>query len=160
MSKDYTSQGKFMFMSDLPGEHIICLSTNTTRWFGARYLRIHLEISVGEGANDYEQIRQEEKLSEIQLRIRQLLDQVDGVIKEQDYQRLRELRFRETSESTNSRVLWWSIIQTLILLGTGYWQLRHLKGFFEAKKTCVIPQKPKWNGKFRPPLFLSTRLPY
>ena len=46
----------------------------------------------------------------------------------------REERFRQTSESTNQRVLWWSIAQTLILVATGFWQMRHLKGFFEAKK--------------------------
>ncbi|KAJ3587072.1 hypothetical protein NHX12_013462 [Muraenolepis orangiensis] len=46
----------------------------------------------------------------------------------------REERFRMTSESTNQRVLWWSIAQTLILLVTGIWQMKHLKSFFEAKK--------------------------
>lgn len=46
----------------------------------------------------------------------------------------REERFRTTSESTNSRVLWWSLAQTCVLLAMGYWQLRHLKSFFEAKK--------------------------
>ena len=46
----------------------------------------------------------------------------------------REERFRQTSESTNQRVLWWSIAQTVILLITGFWQMRHLKSFFEAKK--------------------------
>lgn len=46
----------------------------------------------------------------------------------------REERFRMTSESTNQRVLWWSIAQTVILILTGIWQMRHLKSFFEAKK--------------------------
>lgn len=46
----------------------------------------------------------------------------------------REERFRQTSESTNQRVLWWSIVQTLILVAIGFWQMRHLKSFFEAKK--------------------------
>ncbi len=46
----------------------------------------------------------------------------------------REERFRQTSESTNQRVLWWSIVQTLILVAIGIWQMRHLKSFFEAKK--------------------------
>lgn len=46
----------------------------------------------------------------------------------------REERFRQTSESTNSRVLWWSLIQTAVLLVMGAWQMRHLKSFFEAKK--------------------------
>eukprot|EP01135_Chromosphaera_perkinsii_P004627 Nk52_evm20s292 gene=Nk52_evmTU20s292 len=134
MSKDYHGKGKFTFISEHAGEFIICLSTKTTKWFGAYNMRVHFDLSVGEGTNDYAEIKKEEKLSEIQLRIRQLLDQVDGIIKEQDYQRVREARFRNTSESTNARVLWWSIAQTAILVCTGYWQLRHLKGFFEAKK--------------------------
>lgn len=49
-------------------------------------------------------------------------------------QQYREERFRMTSESTNQRVLWWSIAQTLILIVTGIWQMKHLKSFFEAKK--------------------------
>jgi len=48
--------------------------------------------------------------------------------------RIRESRFRVTSENTNSRVLWWSIAQTLLLVVAGFWQIKHLKGFFEAKK--------------------------
>ena len=54
--------------------------------------------------------------------------------KEQSYQRYREERFRATSESTNQRVLWWSLAQLLILVVAGFWQMRHLKSFFEAKK--------------------------
>uniref|UniRef100_A0A672TLG9 GOLD domain-containing protein n=1 Tax=Strigops habroptila TaxID=2489341 RepID=A0A672TLG9_STRHB len=73
-------------------------------------------------------------LTELQLRARQLLDQVEQIQKEQNYQRYREERFRMTSESTNQRVLWWSIAQTIILILTGIWQMRHLKSFFEAKK--------------------------
>lgn len=47
---------------------------------------------------------------------------------------VREERFRQTSESTNQRVLWWALAQTAILIGMGAWQMRHLKKFFEAKK--------------------------
>ena len=46
----------------------------------------------------------------------------------------REATFREISESTNVRVLWWSIGQAFVLVMTGFMQLRHLKGFFEQKK--------------------------
>ncbi|ETE64540.1 hypothetical protein L345_09691, partial [Ophiophagus hannah] len=96
--------------------------------------RVHLDIQVGEHANNYPEIAAKDKLTELQLRARQLLDQVEQIQKEQNYQRFREERFRMTSESTNQRVLWWSIAQTVILLLTGIWQMRHLKSFFEAKK--------------------------
>lgn len=110
---------------------------------------------MGEHAIDYANVAQKEKLSELQLRVRQLLDQVEQITKEQNYQRVRkarflpllpsfnvaglclqyrEERFRQTSESTNQRVLWWSLGQTCILVIMGAWQMRHLKSFFEMKK--------------------------
>ena len=136
LSKFYASEGRFTFTSHTPGEHHICLHTNSSKWslFAGGRLRVHLEILVGEHANDYEQIASKDKLTELQLRMRQLLDQIDQITKEQAYQRYREERFRSTSESTNQRVLWWALLQTLVLLTTGLWQMRHLKGFFEAKK--------------------------
>lgn len=134
MSRMYAAEGRFTFTSHSAGEHTICLYSNSTAWFGGGQLRVHLDIQVGEHANDYQQIQAKDKLSELQLRVRQLLDQVEQITKEQNYQRYREERFRQTSESTNQRVLWWSIAQTVILLITGFWQIRHLKGFFEAKK--------------------------
>ena len=45
-------------------------------------------MDVGEHANDYKQIQAKEKLSELQLRVRQLIEQVDQITKEQNYQRV------------------------------------------------------------------------
>ena len=50
--------------------------------------RVHLDIQVGEHAFDYSEIAAKDKLTELQLRVRQLLDQVENVQKEQNYQRV------------------------------------------------------------------------
>ncbi|XP_061271447.1 transmembrane emp24 domain-containing protein 4 [Bos javanicus] len=136
LSRQYGSEGRFTFTSHTPGDHQICLHSNSTRMalFAGGRLRVHLDIQVGEHTNNYPEIAAKDKLTELQLRARQLLDQVEQIQKEQDYQRYREERFRLISESTNQRVLWWSIAQTVILILTGIWQMRHLKSFFEAKK--------------------------
>ena len=136
LSKTYGAEGKFYFTTHTPGEQQICIHSNSTKWslFAGGKIRIYLDIQIGEHANDYSQIAQKEKLTELQLRVRQLLDQITQIQKEQNYQRIREALFRKTSESTNSRVLWWSLAQTLVLILAGVWQMRHLKGFFEAKK--------------------------
>uniref|UniRef100_A0AAQ4PPQ0 GOLD domain-containing protein n=1 Tax=Gasterosteus aculeatus aculeatus TaxID=481459 RepID=A0AAQ4PPQ0_GASAC len=128
LSRQYGSEGRFTFTSHTPGEHQICLHSNSSKFalFAGGMLRVHLDIQVGEHANNYAEIAAKDKLTELQLRVRQLV--------EQNYQRYREERFRLTSESTNQRVLWWSIVQTLILVAIGIWQMRHLKSFFEAKK--------------------------
>lgn len=134
LSRVYSLEGRISFTSHTPGEHIICLYSNSTAWFSGSRLRVHLDIQVGENTIDYANIAQKEKLTELQLRIRKLLDQVEQITKEQNYQRYREERFRQTSESTLRRVTWWSVVQAVMLVCMGVWQMRHLKSFFEAKK--------------------------
>lgn len=136
LSKFYASEGRFFFTSHMPGEHLICMHTNSSRWslFAGGKLRVHFELATGEHANDYAAIAERDKLTELQLRVRQVIDQVSQITKEQSYQRVREEIFRSTSESTNKRVLWWATFQTVALIVTGVWQMKHLKGFFEAKK--------------------------
>nr|QBH73343.1 glycoprotein 25l [Essigella californica] len=134
LSRVYSYEGKFSFTSHIPGEHIICLNSNTSGWVTGTQLRVHLDIQVGDQAIDYAQVAQKEKLSDLQLRIRQLVEQVEQITKEQSYQRFREERFRQTSESTHQRVFYWSLSQLFILLLMGFWQMKHLKSFFEAKK--------------------------
>jgi len=53
--------------------------------------RVHLDIQVGDQAIDYAQVAQKEKLSDLQLRIRQLVEQVEQITKEQSYQRVSNL---------------------------------------------------------------------
>jgi p24 family protein alpha len=130
----YSAEGRFSFTTHMPGEHVICLYSNSSAWFGGGNLRVHLDIEVGEHAVDYNELAGKEKLTELQLRVRQLLDQTEQIRKEQNYQRFREERFRSTSESTNQRVFWWSVAQLSVLIITGLWQMRHLKKFFETKK--------------------------
>ncbi|XP_055550592.1 transmembrane emp24 domain-containing protein eca isoform X2 [Wyeomyia smithii] len=87
LSRVYSSEGRISFTSHTPGEHVICMYSNSTAWFSGSQLRVHLDIQVGEHAIDYANVAQKEKLTELQLRIRQLLDQVDQITKEQNYQR-------------------------------------------------------------------------
>jgi len=56
LSKLYTNEGIFTFTSHSPGEHLICLYSNTTAWFSGAQLRVHLDIQVGEHAQDYQQV--------------------------------------------------------------------------------------------------------
>lgn len=38
LSKLYTNEGKFTFTSHTPGEHVICLYSNSTKWFAGAQL--------------------------------------------------------------------------------------------------------------------------
>ena len=136
LDKVYGSEGAFTFTTHTPGEQHICIGSNSTRWslFAGGKIRVHLAIQIGEQTVNYKEVAEKEKLTELQLRVRQLLDQLDQIQKEQNYQRLREGRFRQTSEATNQRVMWWAIIQVVLLLLAGYSQMHYLKKFFRDKK--------------------------
>ena len=70
----------------------------------------------------------------IYLIVRQLSELLTQVKDEQSYIVLRERTHRNTAESTNGRVKWWSLFQMIVLAGEGVFQVWWLKRFFEVGK--------------------------
>ncbi|KAF8204904.1 COPII-coated vesicle protein [Pholiota molesta] len=70
----------------------------------------------------------------IEREIRQLSAGLTSVKDEQEYIVVRERAHRNTAESTNSRVKWWSVLQTIVLFSVVAWQVYYLKSFFEVKR--------------------------
>jgi hypothetical protein len=127
------NEGRFAFTSTQGGEHLVCVKTQSAS-FANRELRFSLELETGEGATDYEELAKMEHLSAIEVEVRKLNDKVHSVRAEQQYQRKREEEFRATSENTNAKVVWLSILQAFVLVFSAFLQLRKLKNFFKAKK--------------------------
>jgi hypothetical protein len=38
------------------------------------------------------------------------------------------------SEDTNEKVIYWAIFQVAVVVGSAFWQIRHLRNFFRKKK--------------------------
>ncbi|KAF8165022.1 emp24/gp25L/p24 family/GOLD-domain-containing protein [Crassisporium funariophilum] len=70
----------------------------------------------------------------IEREIRTLAAGLVSVKDEQEYIVVREKTHRNTAESTNSRVKWWSVLQTIVLFSVVAWQVYYLKSFFEVKR--------------------------
>ncbi|EFB18681.1 hypothetical protein PANDA_013804, partial [Ailuropoda melanoleuca] len=143
LSKLYGPQGRFYFTSHSPGEHIICLESNSTRLVSCPknasscllfVQRIHLEIRVGQRDLDAALAQAKDRVNEVSFKLEHLIEQIEQIVKEQNYQRDREEDFRMISEDTNSNVLWWAFVQTLIFISIGIFQMKYLKDFFIAKK--------------------------
>lgn len=73
--------------------------------------------------------------------VRALSELLDQVRDEHSYIIVRERTHRNTAESTNSRVKWWSIFQLGVVVGEGVFQVWWLKRFFEVKD----PSRPSFN---------------
>lgn len=63
-------------------------------------------------------------------KIRELNSKVADIQREQRYMREVEANFRDASERTNTRAVWWSLLQIAVLIGAAVWQMRHLKVSF------------------------------
>ncbi len=66
----------------------------------------------------------------IEREIRSLASGLTSVKDEQEYIVVRERTHRNTAESTNSRVKWWSIVQAVVLFSVVAWQVYYLKVSF------------------------------
>lgn len=66
----------------------------------------------------------------IEREIRKLAAGLVSVKDEQEYIIVREKTHRNTAESTNSRVKWWSVLQAIVLFSVVAWQVYYLKVSF------------------------------
>ena len=69
--------------------------------------------------------------------VKQLTELLSQVKDEQSYIVVRERTHRNTAESTNGRVKWWSIFQLGVLIGEGIFQVWWLKRFFEVRLSSL-----------------------
>lgn len=135
------SEGKFAFTSHNNGEHEICLSTDYLSSHRSNHgqIRMHLDIIIGDAKPNHSH-KNQNHVSELSNRVKDLNALVRDIRREQRYQREREADFRNLSEKTNSRAVYWSAVQLVVLLCTCLWQLRHLRvRFSSAVLQCLCP---------------------
>ena len=126
------NEGRFTFTSHDAGDHSICLQTNyTSGWFSQTHIRLYLDIVVGSTKPDVEHDRSH--VGQVASKIRDLNNKLEEVRREQQYQREREAQFRDLSESTNARAVWYIVAEIIVLVVTCAWQLRHLR-----VSTCLL----------------------
>ncbi|EMG49771.1 Serine/threonine-protein kinase RIO1 [Candida maltosa Xu316] len=125
--------GDFTFTSLDSGEHKFCLTPVYQDHTKNKIHRIFFDVAQG-AANEYVDSKSAKLVDDLTTQVNQLYEQLDKIHWEQEAMREREAVFRDYSESTNSRVVKWSIVQLVVLIGTCVYQLRHLKSFFVKQK--------------------------
>ena len=96
--------------------------------------QVELEFSAGVDAADYTDLARKEHLKPLELQLRKMEDRVETIHREMMAQREREEAHRNTNESTNSRVQWFSVLTIAIVLATAGFQMRYLYRFLDQSK--------------------------
>ncbi|KAI9844046.1 MAG: p24 complex component [Thelocarpon superellum] len=120
------SSGDHSFDAIQDGTYTYCFSNE--RWAAATKevsFNVHGVVYVPES---------EASSDPLEAQVRQLSELLSQVKDEQTYIVIRERTHRNTAESTNARVKWWSIFQLGVLIGEGVFQVWWLKRFFEVKR--------------------------
>ncbi|KAJ4514203.1 p24 complex component [Exophiala dermatitidis] len=120
------SSGDYSFDARMDGKYMYCFSNE--HWSANSKevsFNVHGIVYVPESEAPQDPLEQE---------VRKLSELIAQVKDEQAYIVVRERTHRNTAESTNSRVKWWSIFQLGVLIGEGIFQVWWLKRFFEVKR--------------------------
>lgn len=91
---------------------------------------VELDIDIGADAKDWAAIQATEKLKPVEAELRRVEEAIAEVVSEMEYLRLREQKLRDTNESTNSRVKYFGVGTTWLLVGLWAWQILYLRAYF------------------------------
>ncbi|KAF9321742.1 p24 complex component [Podila minutissima] len=111
----------------LTGKHVYCFS-NSFSTVTEKQVSFNIQVIKPHKEED----TQKKNLLEVE--IRDLAIGIEDIKNEQEYTIARERTHRDTAESTNSRVVWWSLFQSAILFIVCVFQITYLKRFFEVKR--------------------------
>jgi p24 family protein delta-1 len=91
---------------------------------------IELDIDIGADAKDWSAIQAGEKLKPVEKELRRMEESVGEIVTEMEYLKGREMRLRDTNESTNERVKWFAFGTMGVLVVLGAWQVVYLRAYF------------------------------
>ena len=127
-------QGKFAFTTDQYDMFQVCFKSETNMRGKLPPHQVELKMKRGIEAKNYEDVAKAEKLKPLEVELRRLEDLSNEIVNAFSYMKKREEQMRDTNESTNSRVLYFSIFSMLCLIGLATWQVLYLRKFFKSKK--------------------------
>lgn len=134
VNRENTDKGKFAFTTDDYDVFEVCfLSRVPVNRQGMRH-EIFLSMKHGVEAKTYEGLADANKLKPLEVELKRLEDLSESIVQDFAYMRQREEEMRDTNESTNSRVLYFSIFSMCCLLGLATWQVLYLRKYFKSKK--------------------------
>lgn len=94
---------------------------------------VELDVDIGADAKDWSAIQATEKLKPVETELRRVEEMLGDIVEEMEYMRSREQRLRDTNESTNSRVKYFGVTTTILLVALWAWQIMYLRAYFRSK---------------------------
>ncbi|CCF56085.1 hypothetical protein KAFR_0A06500 [Kazachstania africana CBS 2517] len=125
--------GEFAYNALDSGEHKICFQTSSSSWINKeKNIKFEIDMEIGDDL-DLDS-KKTATIKSLQNKVFLLTAKTLQIKNEQRLMRDREAMFRDLSESCNSRAMWWTVLQIVVLGATCFWQIKHLSTFFVKQK--------------------------
>ncbi|XP_072934446.1 transmembrane emp24 domain-containing protein 2 [Epargyreus clarus] len=125
------SSGMYTFSAPMAGIYTYCFS-NQMSTMTPKVVMFNLEV--GEAPHKETGEKEEVTHNKLEDMIKELSTTLKTVKHEQEYMQVRDRIHRAINESTNSRVVMWSIFEASVLLLMTLGQVYYLKRFFEVQR--------------------------
>ncbi|XP_025203384.1 transmembrane emp24 domain-containing protein bai-like isoform X1 [Melanaphis sacchari] len=133
--KEDISSGKFTFSVENYDVFEICfISKSLNSEYPGTVQEIFVDIKTGIEAKNYEGVAEAYKLKPLEMDLKRLEDFSEAIVLEFKDMRIRADEMRNTNETTNKRVFYFSLFSMLCLLILATWQVCYLRRYFKAKK--------------------------
>ncbi|XP_026273626.1 transmembrane emp24 domain-containing protein bai [Frankliniella occidentalis] len=132
--KEDISKARFTFVTETYDIFEVCFASYVPPHQHGIRQEVSLVTKHGIEAKSYEALGEAAKLKPMEVELKRLEDMSESIVQDFSLMRKREEEMRDTNESTNSRVLYFSVFSMCCLLGLATWQVLYLRRFFKAKK--------------------------
>lgn len=133
--RNVAADGAVSFTSQKRGSHKVCLTLLNASWLGSlRKARFHLDIDFTKEEVSHSHLATKDQVSHLEEISENMRDRLTEIIKAQDYARQKEALYKDESENINSRIIWFTLFQALVILVSGVWQIVSLRRYFVTRK--------------------------
>ncbi|KAL1543841.1 transmembrane emp24 domain-containing protein p24delta4-like [Salvia divinorum] len=130
--KEKVAHGQFAFTATEAGNYMACFSLDGDQ--GGKKVTVGIDWKTGIAAKDWDSVARKEKIEGLELELKKLEGAVESIHNNLYHLVSREAEMREVSESTNSRVAWFSLMALAISIVTSTLQILYLRRYFRKKK--------------------------
>jgi hypothetical protein len=120
-------EARVLFKATLPGTHKFCFSNKMST---VTAKTVAFNIQVGDPAEG----TKGRPIDPMERSLIKITEGLQEIRQEQNYLSVRERIHRETVESTNTRVMVWSLLEMALILGMGAGQVLYLRKSFEKRR--------------------------
>ncbi|KAJ6236297.1 transmembrane emp24 domain-containing protein a [Anaeramoeba flamelloides] len=121
---------KFVFVAQSTDVYKFCFDNSMSH---IKSKDISFDLKLGEH-NTNTDLATKEDLTPLENTILNLVDKISDVSSQQKYLKIREKVHRNTTESTNSRIFWWSFFELFLLVCASFSQILYVRRYFSKRR--------------------------